>query len=127
MTCGNGTVPVAGTVIYADDTAVFWPTAHLSANNTFTVTLTTGVASAAGIPLRESGEGQLVVHGGEHSSARDHRVRPDRACVKRLFNLEAGDWPCLRGRLRRVDALEPDHRGLRHAVRLHSPATSSGR
>jgi hypothetical protein len=51
VTSNNGTVTVPGTVIYADDTAVFWPTAHFAADTTFTVTITTGAMSAAGIPL----------------------------------------------------------------------------
>lgn len=54
VTSENGTVPVEGTVIYADDTVVFWPSAHLAIDTTFTVTLTTAAASAAGIPLGES-------------------------------------------------------------------------
>lgn len=54
VTSDNGTVPVPGTVLYADDTVVFWPAAHLTADTTFTVTLSTGVTSAAGVPLEEA-------------------------------------------------------------------------
>lgn len=54
VTSNDGTVVVPGAVIYADDTAVFWPTAHFAANTTFTVTITTGAMSATGVPLGTS-------------------------------------------------------------------------
>ncbi|MEZ4398929.1 MAG: ice-binding family protein [Kofleriaceae bacterium] len=51
LTVGAPAVPVAGTVIYRDLTAVFWPTAHLPSGGTFTATITTGATSAAGVGL----------------------------------------------------------------------------
>ena len=54
VTSNDGTVLVPGTVLYADDTVVFWPAAHLAADTTFTVTLSTGITSAAGVPLEEA-------------------------------------------------------------------------
>jgi hypothetical protein len=42
---------VTGTVIYASSKAVFWPSAQLSSNTSFTAKITTGAASAAGVPL----------------------------------------------------------------------------
>jgi hypothetical protein len=54
LTAGAAGVPVAGTVIYADSTAVFWPAAHLASDNIFTATITTGALSAAGVPLEAS-------------------------------------------------------------------------
>jgi len=44
-------VPVAGTVIYADSTAVFWPAAYLASDTTFAATITTGAESAFGVGL----------------------------------------------------------------------------
>jgi hypothetical protein len=44
-------VPVQGTVVYAQSTAVFWPAAHLASNSSFTATITTGAKSASGIDL----------------------------------------------------------------------------
>lgn len=46
-----GAVPVLGTVICADTTAVFWPAAHLASNAVFTATITTGATSLGGAHL----------------------------------------------------------------------------
>jgi hypothetical protein len=51
LTAGAASTPVAGTVIYAGTTAVFWPAAHLMASDIFTATVTTGAHSAAGVGL----------------------------------------------------------------------------
>jgi Ice-binding-like/Bacterial Ig-like domain len=51
VTSGAPAVAVAGTVIYANSTAVFWPTAHLADNTMFTATITTGALSAAGMAM----------------------------------------------------------------------------
>src|SRR5947209_20167065 len=51
LTSDPGAIPVAGTVIYADSTAMFWPAAHLASNRSFTATITTGATSAQGIAL----------------------------------------------------------------------------
>ena len=51
LTSGAGAVPVLGTVIYADGTAVFWPAAHLAASGSFTATVTTGSRNLAGTAL----------------------------------------------------------------------------
>lgn len=47
LTSSPGDVPVAGTVIYADSTAVFWPADHLPADSTYTATVTTGAQSSS--------------------------------------------------------------------------------
>jgi len=49
----QGTTPVAGTVLYNDQTltASFIPTVDLTPNTTYTATITTGVQNIAGIPL----------------------------------------------------------------------------
>src|SRR5438874_12239070 len=51
MTSEPGAVPVAGTVIYADTTAMFWPAAHLASNGSFTATITAGATSAEGVAV----------------------------------------------------------------------------
>ena len=51
VTSGAAAVPVPGTIIYADSTATFWPSAHLASNGTFTATITTAVLSSPGVPL----------------------------------------------------------------------------
>lgn len=51
LTSGSSTVPVQGTVVYANATAVFWPTAHLMSNTPFTATITTGAKNTFGVPL----------------------------------------------------------------------------
>jgi len=51
FTLTDGTTPVAGTVTYSGTTATFTPAVALSANTTYTATLTTGVKSAAEVPL----------------------------------------------------------------------------
>jgi hypothetical protein len=48
LSSGVGMMPVAGTVVYADSKAVFWPAAHFDSNVTYTATITTGARSAAG-------------------------------------------------------------------------------
>jgi hypothetical protein len=44
-------IPVAGSVIYANSTAVFWPSAHLDADVAYTATITTAAHNPAGIGL----------------------------------------------------------------------------
>jgi hypothetical protein len=44
----QGTIPVPGTVTYANSTATFTPTARLAANTKYDVTITTGVRNLAG-------------------------------------------------------------------------------
>ena len=39
LTSGAAETPVLGTVIYSDSTAVFWPTAYLASNGSFTATI----------------------------------------------------------------------------------------
>ena len=51
VTSGNPAVEVPGTVIYANGTVTFWPTAHLADNTTYTATITTGATSAPGVAL----------------------------------------------------------------------------
>jgi cytoskeletal protein CcmA (bactofilin family) len=48
---GPGTTPIAGTVTYIGDTAVFTPSNFLPNNTTFIVTVNTGVKDLAGNPL----------------------------------------------------------------------------
>jgi hypothetical protein len=50
LTTAAGT-PVSGTVSYANDIAVFNPTAPLSSNTPYTATVTTGVQDISGTPL----------------------------------------------------------------------------
>jgi hypothetical protein len=54
LTAAPGAIPVPGTVIYSDSTAVFWPAAHLASSTTFTATITTGATSSSGIALGAS-------------------------------------------------------------------------
>lgn len=51
LTRGPTNIPVQGTVIYANSTAVFWPAAHLEDNQDFTATLTPGVHDLTGHAL----------------------------------------------------------------------------
>jgi hypothetical protein len=51
LTSGASAVPIAGTMIYADSTVVFWPAARLAANTAFTATINTGAKSASSIAL----------------------------------------------------------------------------
>jgi len=51
FTLTNGALPIAGTVVYADTTVVFWPAARLPANVLFTATVTPAAKSALGISL----------------------------------------------------------------------------
>ena len=44
-------IPVPGSVIYADSTAIFWPAAHLASDSSYTATITTGAESSFGIAL----------------------------------------------------------------------------
>jgi hypothetical protein len=53
MTSNAGT-PIAGTVIYADSNVVFWPSAHMASNESFTASITTGATSATGVALAKS-------------------------------------------------------------------------
>lgn len=51
LTEGIAAVPVQGSVIYANTTAVFWPAAYLDSNSDFTATITTGAQNPKGIKL----------------------------------------------------------------------------
>jgi hypothetical protein len=51
LTSGAAAVPVQGTVLYANSTAVFWPAARLASHATLTATITTGARSASGVAL----------------------------------------------------------------------------
>lgn len=51
FTVKAGLVPVTGTVIYADSTAVFWPAVRLTSSTSYTATITVGAKSASNIPL----------------------------------------------------------------------------
>ena len=53
VTSGPDATVVQGTVVYADDTAVFWPAAMLASSTELTVTITTGTQSASGIALED--------------------------------------------------------------------------
>lgn len=53
LTSEPGAVPVPGTVIYADSTAVFWPAAHLAMNGSYTATITTDAIGASGVALAD--------------------------------------------------------------------------
>ena len=48
---GDPATDVAGTVIYADGTAVFWPAAHLSADTEYLATVSTDALSELNIPM----------------------------------------------------------------------------
>jgi hypothetical protein len=51
VTSGTSVIPVLGTVIYADSTAVFWPAIHLASSGDFTATITTNANSGDGVAL----------------------------------------------------------------------------
>jgi hypothetical protein len=51
FTLSSSGVSVPGTVVYAGTTAVFWPSALLTSNGSFTATVTTGAKSASGIAM----------------------------------------------------------------------------
>jgi hypothetical protein len=53
LTSGSPAVPVQGTVIYASSKAVFWPTALLASNTSFTATIGTGAKSASEVPVTD--------------------------------------------------------------------------
>ena len=48
LTSGVTSIPVAGTVVYANSRVVFWPAAHFDSNGSYTATITTGARSASG-------------------------------------------------------------------------------
>jgi hypothetical protein len=48
LASGVTSIPVAGTVVYANSRVVFWPAAHFDANGSYTATITTGARSASG-------------------------------------------------------------------------------
>jgi len=52
LTSGPTAIPVPGTVIYANSTAAFWPSAHLADNETYTATITTGARNPSGVALK---------------------------------------------------------------------------
>jgi len=54
VSSGTPAVDVPGTVVYASSKAVFWPTANLASDTTFTATITTGATSASGLALGAS-------------------------------------------------------------------------
>ena len=51
LTAGEPAVPIAGTVVYADSTAVFTPAVALASFGSFTATITTDASSDAGVSL----------------------------------------------------------------------------
>jgi len=51
VTTGTPAALVIGTVIYADEIAVFWPESHFTSDTTYTATVTPGATSAAGVAL----------------------------------------------------------------------------
>jgi Ice-binding-like/Bacterial Ig-like domain len=51
LTREPGSIPVQGTVLYANSTAVFWPTEHLEDNSAYTATITVGATDTSGEPL----------------------------------------------------------------------------
>jgi len=51
LTSGDAAVPVAGTVIYANSIAVFWPTAQLASSGAYTATISTDANSGLGVAL----------------------------------------------------------------------------
>lgn len=53
LASGGPPVRVDGTVIYADATAVFWPSAHLDERTAYTATVTIDASSALSAPLAE--------------------------------------------------------------------------
>jgi len=53
LTSGDPATEIHGTVIYADSTAVFWPSAHLASDTLFKATITTGAQSSLGVALEE--------------------------------------------------------------------------
>jgi hypothetical protein len=52
LTTGIAQTPVAGTVIYADSVATFWPAAHLADNGSFDAVITTAVHDASGVAMK---------------------------------------------------------------------------
>lgn len=51
FTVTSGSEKVSGTVVYADKTVVFWPSAYLPSNASITATITNGAKSAPGAKL----------------------------------------------------------------------------
>ena len=51
LTTGRPAIAVAGTVTFTNNSAAFWPSAHLAGNTTYTATITTGARSEAGVAL----------------------------------------------------------------------------
>ena len=51
LSTGDPATDVAGTVIYADGTAVFWPAAHLEADTEYLATVSTDAKSELSIPM----------------------------------------------------------------------------
>ncbi len=51
LTSGDAAVPVAGTVVYADSIAVFWPAAQLASSSAYTATISTDANSGLGVAL----------------------------------------------------------------------------
>ncbi len=54
LTSGAAVTPVAGTVVYANSKATFWPAAHLDSGASYTATITTAAKSAAGLAMAAS-------------------------------------------------------------------------
>ncbi len=52
VTSGPAATPVAGTIVYADSVASFWPAAHLDNNGSYDAAISTDARNAAGVPLR---------------------------------------------------------------------------
>ena len=54
LTSGAAMTPVAGTVVYANSKATFWPAAQFESNGSYTATITTAAKSAAGLAMAAS-------------------------------------------------------------------------
>ncbi len=54
VTTGQPALAVMGTVTSASSKVAFWPSARLASNTTYTVTITTGARSAAGVALAKN-------------------------------------------------------------------------
>ncbi|MCB9625741.1 MAG: DUF3494 domain-containing protein [Sandaracinaceae bacterium] len=60
VTTGSPATLVVGSVIYAGNTAVFWPSAHFASNTQYTATITTGATSLGGVALAADHDWQFT-------------------------------------------------------------------
>lgn len=56
LTAGMAATPVAGTVVYANGRAVFWPSEQLEADVLHVATITTGATASTGVGIAENGD-----------------------------------------------------------------------